>query len=244
MEEAELMQQTIRAKIYGDSLMKGTVIDCAYRYHATINAYLDKLYQRFHIEADNRARFGITIDKGHSLLRQDIEAGMDCDFALIEFGGNDCNFRWNEISVDPHRDHQPLTDFDHFRETCKAMIEEVRQAGVNPVTMTLPPIDAERYLSFLTRNGNDRNRILQWLGDVQQIFRTHERYSNEVARVARETNTPLVDVRSRFLKENDYRQLLCIDGVHPNENGYRVISDAFAEFMATVLPAYGVAAGA
>ncbi len=237
------MQQTIKAKIYGDSLMKGTVIDCAYRYHATVNSYLDKLYQRFRIEADNRARFGITIDKGHSLLKQDIESGLDCDFALIEFGGNDCNFHWDEISVDPMQDHRPLTEFDHFGDTCTQMIGELRRAGVNPVMMTLPPIDAERYLTFLTRNGNDRSRILQWLGDVQQIFRTHERYSNEVAHVAEQTETPLVDVRGRFLKEKDYRELLCIDGIHPNEKGYQIISEVFTEFMAKVLPAYGVAVG-
>lgn len=46
------MKQTLRAKIYGDSIMKGTILDAGYRYHAIMNEYLIKLYDRFGIEAE------------------------------------------------------------------------------------------------------------------------------------------------------------------------------------------------
>lgn len=233
------MQQTIRAKIYGDSIMKGTVIDPGYRYHATINGYLQRLQDSFNVEADNRARFGITIEKGHKLLRQDIDAGLDCDFALVEFGGNDCNFKWDEISVDPDGKHDPLTLPANFRKNYLDMLSEIRKAGVRPVTMTLPPIDEERYLDFLTRNGNDKGRILKWLGGTARtIYNFHESYSNAVKEMAKETKTPCADVHAEFLLQPDYRKLLCVDGVHPNEEGYELIAKIFRGFLNTTLEDY------
>ncbi|HWQ57467.1 MAG TPA: SGNH/GDSL hydrolase family protein [Clostridia bacterium] len=232
------MLQTIRAKIYGDSIMKGTVLDCAYRYHAMFDQFFRRFGERFNIEVDNRSRFGITIDKGYKLLRQDIEAGMDCDFALIEFGGNDSNFRWDEISRNPEAQHEPLTGFEHFAEIVRAMIRDLREAEVKPVLMTLPPIDSEKYLSFLTRNGNDRSRILQWLGKPEVIYNFHKRYSDAVSEIAKDTGTPLIDARSRFLGRKDYDRLMCIDGVHPNEEGYELIASAFNESIPQLLADY------
>ena len=79
------------------------------------------------------------------------------------------------------------------------MIALVRQKGIQPVLLTLPPIHAVRYFDFFTRGGLDRNNILQWLGDVEHIYRWHERYNNAVVQVARESDVPLADVRDAFL---------------------------------------------
>ncbi len=232
------MQQTIRAKIYGDSIMKGTVLDNAYRYRALFNRYFQRFSERFNIEVDNRARFGITIDKGYKLLRQDIESGMDCDFALIEFGGNDSNFRWDEISRHPEAAHEPLTALEHFCQVLRTMLADLRAVEVKPVMMTLPPIDSEKYLRFLTRNGNDRARILRWLGKPEVIHDFHKRYSDAMAEIAAETGTPLVDARSRFLGREDYDLLMCVDGIHPNEEGYELIAEAFCESVPKLLADY------
>lgn len=232
------MQQTIRAKIYGDSIMKGTVLDHGYRYHATFDRFFRRFSDLFDIEVENRSRFGITIDKGYKLLKQDIEVGMDCDFALIEFGGNDSNFKWDEISQHPEQEHEPLTNFDHFKETCRAMIAELREVEVNPILMTLPPIDSEKYLTFLTRNGNDRSRILQWLGKPEVIYNFHKSYSDAVADIARDTGTPLIDARTPFMQRKDYDSLMCIDGVHPTEEGYELIAEAFNQSMPQLLANY------
>ena len=37
--------------------------------------------------------------------------------------------------------------------------------------MSLPPLDAQRYLNFIGRLGNDTTRILHWLGNVNRIYR-------------------------------------------------------------------------
>ncbi|HMM31835.1 MAG TPA: SGNH/GDSL hydrolase family protein [Clostridia bacterium] len=228
------MEQAIQVRIYGDSVMKGTILDFGYRYHAVMEEYLLKFKQEYNVEAENRARFGITIDRGASILKKDIEAGMTGDFALIEFGGNDCNFKWNEISVYPEAEHLPMTDINTFRQVYAGMIADVQKLGIKPIVMTLPPIDAERYLAFLERNGNNAKNILKWLGDVHMIYRFHEMYSDAISKVARQTGALLVDVRSYFLDKKPFRDYVCIDGLHPTDKGYDLIAQAFSDFVRTL----------
>ncbi len=229
------MKQILRAKIYGDSIMKGTILDTGYRYHAIMNEYLIRLYERFGIEAENRARFGITVQRGHSILLRDIDEGLDCELALVEFGGNDSDFKWNEISMEPDKEHLPLTSMADFKQNIAAMTEELRAQGVQPIMMTLPPIEPNRYLDFVSRNGNSRENILKWLGYVEKIYETHKSYSDAVAEIAQERIVPLVDVRSAFPSGNALGEYMCIDGVHPDKKGYRLIADSFASFFEKAL---------
>ena len=229
------MKQILRAKIYGDSIMKGTILDAGYRYHAIMNEYLIKLYDRFGIEAENRSRFGITVKRGHSILLRDIDEGLDCELALVEFGGNDSDFKWSEISMEPDKEHLPLTIMADFKQNIAAMTEELRAQGVQPIMMTLPPIEPNRYLDFVSRNGNSRENILKWLGYVEKIYETHKSYSDAVAEIAQERIVPLVDVRSAFPSGNALGEYMCIDGVHPDKKGYQLIADSFASFFEKAL---------
>lgn len=229
------MKQILRAKIYGDSIMKGTILDAGYRYHAIMNEYLIRLYERFGIEAENRARFGITVQRGHSILLRDIDEGLDCELALVEFGGNDSDFKWNEISMEPDKEHLPLTSMADFKQNIASMTEELRAQGVQPIMMTLPPIEPNRYLDFVSRNGNSRENILKWLGYVEKIYETHKSYSDAVAEIAQERIVPLVDVRSAFPSGNALGEYMCIDGVHPDKKGYQLIADSFASFFEKAL---------
>lgn len=46
------------------------------------------------IALDNRSRFGYTAERGLGLIKKAIAAGERPDYALVEYGGNDCNFDW------------------------------------------------------------------------------------------------------------------------------------------------------
>jgi hypothetical protein len=105
------------------------------------------------------------------------------------------------------------------------MAQSLLSNGIQPILMTLPPLDAERYLRFIGRLGNDTDAVLHWLGDVQMIYRWQELYSNGVVRLADSLNLPLVDVRSRFLSRRDYRSLIARDGIHLTEAGYGLVFD-------------------
>ena len=56
--------------------------------------------------------------------------------------------------------------------------------------MTLPPIDGERYLDFLCRDNLRRDRILDWLGEPQMIYRHQELYADTAAEIALRENIP------------------------------------------------------
>ena len=223
--------------IYGDSVMKGTIIDEQFRYKATMMENIRRFVQKFAMNIINKARFGMTISQGYSIMKQDLKEGLKEDFALVEFGGNDCNFKWDEVARDPEREHLPMTPPDLFKEYGSRMVTELKAAGVQPVLMTLPPIDAERYLAFIGKSGNDCSRILQWLGDVQMIYRFQESYSNAIMHLALETGIPLIDVRSSFLDKHNYRELIGIDGLHPTTEGYRLVCDALEDFVQKQLAA-------
>ena len=107
----------------------------------------------------------------------------------------DSDFDWDAVQAHPQESHLPRTTLADFKEILLCMIRELRERGVQPVLMTLPPIDAQRYLDFLCREGRSRERILDWLGDTQRIYRHQELYSDTVARLAYETGTPLIGVR-------------------------------------------------
>ena len=89
--------------------------------------------------------------------------------------------------------------------------------------MSLPPLDAQRYLDFIGRLGSDTGRILRWLGDVQMIYRYQEMYSAAVSQLAARLDLPLIDVRSRFLARRDYTELIARDGIHLTQTGYELI---------------------
>ncbi len=190
-----------KIRIFGDSILKGGVV-----YSEEDNRYVplqqngfEQLGTALGIKFQNSAMFGCTITKGMQLLQKAIGKGLDCDSVLLEYGGNDCDFLWDEVSAQPNVEHLPKTPLITFAQTLKAMIAKLRAISVEPILMTLPPINSERYLEHICRGGLDRKHILDWIGDLQNIERYQELYSLRIATVALETQTQLIDIRSGFL---------------------------------------------
>ena len=107
----------------------------------------------------------------------------------------------------------------------------LRQGGVQPVMMTLPPIDGERYLSFLCRDNLRRDRILSWLGEPQMIYRHQELYADTAAEIALRENIPLIPVRQTFLCNHRLSQLIAADGIHLTMPGYERLFDTLADWV-------------
>jgi hypothetical protein len=49
--------------------------------------------------------------------------------------------------------------------------------------------------------------------------------------VAAETGTHVIDIRSAFLRESDYRDSLCADGIHPNGAGHVLIAARVGDWL-------------
>jgi lysophospholipase L1-like esterase len=73
--------------------------------------------------------------------------------------------------------------------------------------------------------------ILEWLGSVTKIYWWQERYNSVIVRIAEETKTLWIDVRSAFLRFPDFSELLCADGIHPNRDGHVVIAEEIISFI-------------
>lgn len=218
------MAKEIPVLVYGDSIMKATVVEPDGRMKFTFSAYAPRLAQA-HLAVTNRARFGATVDRGQRALEQDLAKGVQAEYALLCFGGNDCDHNWQAVSDAPEAQHQPHTLLPEFCRSLAEMAGRLAAAGIAPVLMTLPPIDAERYLATIERRGADQARVLSWLGDTQRIYRFHELYSDTVARLAERLHLPLLDVRERFLARRDCRSLIAADGIHLTDAGYRLLID-------------------
>ena len=54
----------MKVQIYGDSLMKGVVVDENYHYKPLAKTLLAELQEATGVETVNRAHFGYTVDKG------------------------------------------------------------------------------------------------------------------------------------------------------------------------------------
>ena len=219
-----------RAYVYGDSLLKATVPDEAMRYHFHLAEVMAR-YPTERLEVVNRAKMGSTISKGLSLVEHDVQRGMGARWALVAYGGNDSDFDWARIAADPEGEHKPRTELPEFLAKLKRTVAELVQAGVQPVLMTLPPIDGKRYLDYICSSGLSRERILQWLGDEGRIYRHQELYSDTVASFAMSEGLPLIDVRRRFLPLRDLPQMIAADGIHLTMSGYWQLFDALAQWV-------------
>jgi len=222
----------MKVQIYGDSLMKAILVDENYKYKPSSKALLDKLQQDTGIEAVNHAHFGYTSTRGQEILKRDLTHGLDCQAALLEFGGNDCDHNWSRVAADPDGEHLPNTPLRSFLDTLRSMAQALQTVGVQPVLMTLPPLDAQKYLDFIGRRGSNTQSILSWLGDVQMIYRWQELYSNGIAQLASQMGLPLVDVRSKFLSRRDCSTLIARDGIHLTGAGYELV---FSQLQQTLL---------
>ncbi len=219
--------------VWGDSLAKGVVWNEQRKRHGyALETAADIAGKKLGITIVNHAKFGSTAPQGCEMLARDLESGVDCDAALIEFGGNDCNFDWAAISECPDAHHDPVTTPERYIAALRDIVQRLYQRGIRPILMTLPPIDAERYFKFLVGDKLNAANILKWLGDVQQIYRFHEMYSWLVEKVAREFQIRLLDLRQRCLARHGFlANMICEDGLHLNEEGQRFVGEQIAELV-------------
>lgn len=224
-------QMIKKIMIWGDSVFKGITLDAAGKYRVLEKNCGALVSKESGVEIINRSRFGCTVTKGHSIMTADLGRNQKPDAAIIEFGGNDCDFDWAQIAAAPDAEHLPKTPLTQFVGEVQSMIDETRGNGIEPILTTLPPLEPNRFFATISK-GLDARAILHWLGDVFRTYRWQEGYSNAVASLACKNNCKLVDLRGAFLMEKDYGRLICEDGMHPNAEGHRLMANVMDQFLA------------
>lgn len=221
--------------IWGDSILKGVVFDeVANKYHTTKACAVNLFKKLFNtVDIKNNSRFGCTAPKAEENLELTLNKGYKPDAVLLEFGGNDCDFNWLEVSNAPKAEHEPNTPMPQFAASMRSMIKSLTSRGITPVLMNLPPISSEKYFDWISKmDGVNGDNVLYWLREKEVIYRQQESYSHMIEKIAYENNLALIDVRSRFLNIRDYQSYLCCDGIHLNEKGQKLLCETFTTYMA------------
>lgn len=216
---------------FGDSVLKGIILDNTGKYKVTKNSFSHLCENAFEIKVDNWGKFGSTIRNGEISLERYYNKIKGHDYVLFEFGGNDCDFDWKEISEKPDTKCQPNSTIQDFALAYTELINKVKSLEVAPVLLSLPPIDANRYFKTISKGLNAEN-ILKWMdGDVEFINHWHERYNLEVFKLGIEQNVSVIDITSAFLEHRNYKEFICEDGIHPNEKGHEIIAQAITNHI-------------
>ncbi len=225
-----------RLVLFGDSIGRGVVYDEASdKYVLLQDGFANLLAREGGHSISNFAQFGSTIERGATIVKRQLDKLSSCDAVLLEFGGNDCDFDWAKIALEPQATHIAKTPPDAFFEKYTELIAQIRRAGGLPVLMNLPPIDPIRYFKRVSRVPSGR-QILAWLGDKARIYRWQEMYSVCVHKIARLSAVPLIDIRTPFLEQRECPGLIGDDGIHPVSGGHRLIFNSINAFLQSFLP--------
>ena len=215
----------------GDSIIKGVVLThdgMRSRYALSHRNIVDQCAEHWGSEIVNLGKMGCTITAGERILDKCIERIKGARYVLLEYGGNDSDYNWQAIAQNPSIEHLPNTTLDVYEQTYERVINKLRQVGVEPLVLSLPPMDAERYFAFFSSMWSDKlkQNVLDWLGGTTNtIMSGHELYNMATLKVAQRTQTPWIDVTTGLIMEHKCREYLCVDGIHPNEKGQAKIAE-------------------
>ncbi|WP_018664090.1 SGNH/GDSL hydrolase family protein [Heyndrickxia acidiproducens] len=157
------------------------------------------------------------------------------DAVLICIGGNDCNFKWDEVAKHPEEAHIPIVPPDRYIANLKHIVGEIKEKGITPILLTLPPLDPKRYYqSISARFGKS---ISHWIGLTGGIEHWHGNYNRRLKSLIQQLNVSSIDVRSAIKKAGDLKDLISDDGIHLTAKGYNVMGrKIFKELSAIQLP--------
>ena len=204
-------------QIFGDSVLKGVMYDEAAQKYKLCK---DKI-QVPGLDVRNNSKMGATITDGlHMIEKRLDECGPDT-LAVIELGGNDCNYRWDEISARPDDHHECAVEPGPFTRQLKTAVHTLQKTGATVALCSLVPLYAPKFMNWISR-GLSYENILHWLGDVDHLFRWQDHYSALVVETANQTGCRVLDLRGSFLQQG-YGEWLCADGIHPTQTGHEKI---------------------
>ncbi len=212
----------------GDSIIKGVILNIEQtgkmHYALSDRTIVDQVANKMQLEVVNLGKMGCTIESGERILDRYLGQIDGAKYALLCFGGNDSDYNWRAIATNPRGEHHPKTPIALFEKIYARIIDKVRKAGITPLIMTLPEMDAQRYYEFFTSvfSDEEKRNVARWLKQgAEAIQAGHELYNDAVKRVAAAADAELLDISKAF---DDKKKCLCIDGIHPNSYGQKLIS--------------------
>jgi acyl-CoA thioesterase I len=213
----------------GDSIVKGVSLENG-RYKVLEKSYYNKFKETVFSNTKNGGKFGLSSEK----LLSNIENlnKSEPDIVFISIGANDCNYNWKEISENPDGTHLPTVGKNQFEDNLCSIYDFFIKNNVPTISLNFPPLHAEKFFNFLASKLSGDN-IIKWLGNISRIYYHHESYNNIFETVTRNYGIDMIDIRSRFLLDDNLEDLIGIDGMHPGPAGHELIYKSITNHLLT-----------
>ncbi len=220
----------MKVLVLGDSITKGIIYDDDKgKYVASNKSFVNRFKNEDeNLEIENVSLMGSTVSKGMKMLDRIGDEISSYEYTFIEFGGNDCNYMWPEISESPETVHECATPLESFKKIYTQLIDKIRSLGSKPVIVSLPPIVSSKFYQWIIKGLNEEN-ISSFLGDKERLSRWQQYYNLAVSEIARLMKVPFIDITSPFFSSSNFSSLYCTDGIHPNEQGHELIYNSLKE---------------
>ena len=153
------------------------------------------------------------------------------DKTLFIFPESGLQYDWQAIAANPSAKHDPKMDLVAYKALYINKIAQARARGFEPVLVSLPVMDENRYFAYITRGMSmqERKNLLYWLGGKTERLRNiHDLYNLALFRLAALQCVHIIDITSPMLADANYSELLEQDGVTLSEAGESLVN---AEMM-------------
>ena len=110
---------------------------------------------------------------------------MDKTFIIQPESG--LQYDWSAIAANPSGRHEPQMDLVAYKALYTNRIAQARARGLEPVLVSLPIMDENRYFAHITRGMTmqERKNVLYWLGGKTERLRNiHALYNLSLFRLA------------------------------------------------------------
>ena len=163
------------------------------------------------------------------------------DKTLIIQPESGLQYDWKAIAANPSGQHEPVMDLVAYKAQYTNRIAQARAHGQEPVLVSLPIMDENRYFAFITRGMSmqERKNILYWLGGKTERLRNiHALYNLSLFRLAAQQCVHIIDITSPMLASAHYEQLLEQDGVTLSPEGKQLVENE----LSTLISRFGLLA--
>ena len=136
-------------------------------------------------------------------------------------------YDWKAIAANPSGDHKPQMELVAYKALYSNRIAQARARGLEPVLVSLPIIDENRYFAFITAGFSmqERKNILYWLGgNTERLRNIQALYNLALFRLAAQQCVHIIDITSPMLADPQYRDLLEADGITLSARGNEILS--------------------
>lgn len=143
-------------------------------------------------------------------------------------------YDWKAIAANPGEHHEPKMDLVAYKALYINKIAQARACGQEPVLVSLPIMDENRFFAYITRGMSmqERKNLLYWLGGKTERLRNiHALYNLSLFRLAASQCVHIIDITSPMLASAHYEQLLEQDGVTLSNEGQALVDNELASLI-------------